>query len=121
MTQCPYPEMVTDQVSGRTEPSLLYLVWHEGYEAHKFAMANQSIRLASLVVKLETEIRKRHSTEKGIRKTAGQVLEARGTHHNLLCMKETHGYFPITNNCKGEGSFRFAYFGRQPAADQGER
>ena len=57
MTQCPYPEMVTDQVSGRTEPSLLYLVWHEGYEAHKFAMANQSIRLASLVVKLETEIR----------------------------------------------------------------
>ena len=56
MTQCPYPEMVTDLVSGRTEPNRLYLVWHEGYEVHKFAMANQSIRLANLVVEFETKI-----------------------------------------------------------------
>ena len=56
MAQCPYPETFPGQVSGKTESSILYLVWHEGYEAHKFEMANKSIRIAYLVLELETEI-----------------------------------------------------------------
>jgi hypothetical protein len=43
-------------------------VWHEGYEAHKFAMANQSIRLANLVVELETEIRNVTALKKELEK-----------------------------------------------------
>jgi len=57
MTQCPYPENITDQISGRTELNRLYLVWHEGYEAHKFELANQSIRLAHLVQSFEVEVK----------------------------------------------------------------
>jgi hypothetical protein len=32
-------------------------VWHEGYEAHKFEIANLSIQLACLTVELDTQIR----------------------------------------------------------------
>jgi hypothetical protein len=57
MSQCPYPETFTDQVSAKTASNSLYIVWHEGYEAHKFEIANLSIKLACLAVELETEIR----------------------------------------------------------------
>ena len=56
MSQCPYPETFIDHVSGKTEINSLYLIWHEGYEAHKFEMANQSIRIANLALELEKEI-----------------------------------------------------------------
>ena len=56
MVQCPYPETFPDQASGKKESNNLYLAWHEGYEAHKFEMANQSIRIANLVLELETEV-----------------------------------------------------------------
>ena len=51
MAQCPYPETFPYQVSGKTKANLLYLVWHERYEAHKFEMANQSIRIANLAAR----------------------------------------------------------------------
>jgi hypothetical protein len=35
MTQCPYPEISTDRLSGKTEINNLYTAWHDGYEAHK--------------------------------------------------------------------------------------
>jgi hypothetical protein len=57
MVQCPYPETFIDQVSDKTESNILYLVWHEGFEAHKFEMANLSIKVASLAVALDNEIR----------------------------------------------------------------
>ena len=57
MSKCPYPETFIDQVSGKTASNNLYIVWHEGYEAHKFEIANLSIKLAGLAVELETEIR----------------------------------------------------------------
>jgi CRISPR/Cas system CMR-associated protein Cmr3 (group 5 of RAMP superfamily) len=56
MSQCPYPETFTNPISGKTESNSLYLAWHCGYEAHKFEMANQSIRIANLALELETEI-----------------------------------------------------------------
>jgi len=57
MIQCPYPETITDKSTSRTESNCLYVAWHEGYEAHKFELANQSILLASLAVALDEEIR----------------------------------------------------------------
>ena len=57
MTHCPYPETIKAQASDKTEPNILYLVWHEGYEAHKFEIANLSIQLACLTVELDTKIR----------------------------------------------------------------
>jgi hypothetical protein len=35
-----------------------YVIWHEGYEAHKFEMANQTIKIALLAQGLEDEIKK---------------------------------------------------------------
>jgi predicted RNase H-like nuclease (RuvC/YqgF family) len=58
MSQCPYPETIIDQSSCEMRPNRLYLVWHEGYEAHKFEIANLSIRIAHLAVELENENRK---------------------------------------------------------------
>ena len=57
MSQCPYPETFTNPISNKTESNSLYLVWHEGYEAHKFEIVNLSIKLACLVVELENEIK----------------------------------------------------------------
>ncbi len=57
MPQCPYPETITNEISGQIEANKLYLVWHEGYETHKFEMANQSIRLAHLLQAFETEVK----------------------------------------------------------------
>jgi hydrogenase-4 membrane subunit HyfE len=56
MVQCPYLENFLDPVSGKIVFNSLYLAWHEGYEAHKFEMANQSLRIANLVMELETEV-----------------------------------------------------------------
>ncbi len=57
MTQCPYPEIITNPLTQKAESNNLYLVWHEGYEAHKFELANLSIKLACLAVELDNKIR----------------------------------------------------------------
>jgi hypothetical protein len=57
MSQCPYPETFINPISNQTELNSLYLVWHQGYEAHKFEIANLSIRLACLAQELDTRIR----------------------------------------------------------------
>jgi hypothetical protein len=58
MPQCPYPEIITDEVSGRMRLNSLYRVWHEGFEAHKFEMAYQLKKLASLTQEFDTQIKK---------------------------------------------------------------
>ncbi len=57
MTQCPYPETIRDEDSGVEVANDKCKYWHEGYEAHKFEMANLSIRVAYLVQELDTEVR----------------------------------------------------------------
>lgn len=57
MTQCPYPETIKDEDSGIEVSNDQYRYWHEGYEAHKFEIANLSIKLAYLAQLLETEVR----------------------------------------------------------------
>jgi hypothetical protein len=56
MPICPYPENITDEVSGQTKTNILYMVWHEGFEAHKFEMSNQLRKLASLAQMLDKQI-----------------------------------------------------------------
>jgi hypothetical protein len=58
MPQCPYPENIKDEVSGKTEQNSLYRAWHEGFEAHKFEMANQLKKLTSLEQILDNQRRK---------------------------------------------------------------
>jgi hypothetical protein len=65
MPQCPYPETIRDEDSGVEVSNDKCKYWHEGYEAHKFEMANQSIILANLVQELETEVR----NVKGLKET----------------------------------------------------
>ena len=77
MTQCPYPETFPDQVSGKTESNSLYLVWHEGYEAHKFEMANQSIRIANLVLELETEVANIKELKRALVKQKSKLQDTR--------------------------------------------
>jgi CRISPR/Cas system CMR-associated protein Cmr3 (group 5 of RAMP superfamily) len=77
MTQCPYPETFPDQVSGKTEINSLYLAWHEGYEAHKFEMANQSIRIANLVLELETEVANIKELKRALVKQKSKLQDTR--------------------------------------------
>ena len=61
MTQCPYPENVSeDNIAMSNEK---YVIWHECYEAHKFEMANQTIKIALLAQGLEDEIKKYQQLE----------------------------------------------------------
>ena len=75
MAQCPYQETFPGQMSGKTESSILYLVWHEGYEAHKFEMANQSIRIANLVLELETEVANIKELKRALLKQKSKLQE----------------------------------------------
>lgn len=76
MTQCPYPETIRDEDSGVEVPNDKYQYWHEGYEAHKFEMANLSVRLALLAQGLEDEIIRFKQLGNGItnNKTVKKVL-----------------------------------------------
>jgi regulator of sirC expression with transglutaminase-like and TPR domain len=75
MSQCPYPETFINPVSLQTESNSLYFVWHEGYEAHKFEIANLSIKIARLAVELENEIRKITEMKRELEKIKKQILK----------------------------------------------
>jgi len=57
MAQCPYPETIQDKECGTEVYNDKYICWHEGYEAHKFEMANLSITIACLAQRLDDEVR----------------------------------------------------------------
>jgi hypothetical protein len=75
MCQCPYPETIINPISQNREYNILYLVWHEGYEAHKFEMANLLIKIASLAVELETEIRNTQELRRELEKPGSVYKE----------------------------------------------
>ena len=75
MPHCPYPEDFTDYVSGKTELNNLYLVWHEGYEAHKFEMANQMKKLTSLAQMLDNQMRKVNELQTELEKKKPKLQE----------------------------------------------
>ena len=77
MVRCPYPEDLIDQSSDAAEPNILYLVWHEGYEAHKFEMANLLIQIAGLAVTLETEVRNVQILRRSLEKQVTNLQETK--------------------------------------------
>jgi hypothetical protein len=38
MSQCPYNETFTNPISAKTETNTLYMVWREGFAAHKLEL-----------------------------------------------------------------------------------
>ena len=84
MVQCPYPETIHDEKSGMAVPNDKYKCWHEGYEAHKFEMANLLITIASLAQRLDDEVKnikepkrelknRRPSFRKGIKRASSST------------------------------------------------
>jgi hypothetical protein len=68
MSECPYPEFIINPISGEHTSNTLYLAWHYGYEAHKFELANHSIKLANLAVELELEVQNVMKLKKAMQK-----------------------------------------------------
>ena len=76
MTECPYPETIQDRDSGIEVFNDQYLYWHEGYEAHKFEIANLSINLACLAQRLDTEVRNVQELKRALQKQRSKLEEA---------------------------------------------
>ena len=75
MTQCPYPETIQDENSGVEVFNDQYIYWHEGYEAHKFEIANLSIKLAFLAQRLDTEVRNVQELKRTLQKQRAELQE----------------------------------------------
>lgn len=75
MPQCPYPETITDEVSGKTESNSLHRAWHEGFEAHKFEMANQIRKLTTLAQMLDNQIIKVNELQTELEKQKAKYQE----------------------------------------------
>jgi hypothetical protein len=58
MGQCPYPESFTNPISGKTESNSMYMLWHEGYEAHKLELLTKGKCIEIYVRELAAEVRK---------------------------------------------------------------
>ena len=52
MSRCPYPQTIIDPVSGVKVTNSKYLLWHEGYEAHKMEIGEQVKFLETYVLQL---------------------------------------------------------------------
>ena len=76
MTQCPYPETVQDEDSGIEVFNDQYIYWHEGYEPHKFEIANLSIKLACLAQRLDTEVRNVQELKRALQRQRARLEEA---------------------------------------------
>jgi hypothetical protein len=77
MARCPYPEKIRDKNNGAEFENTQYLYWHEGYEAHKFELANLSIQLASLAIALDTEIREVKRLKRELEKQKSMLRAAK--------------------------------------------
>ena len=76
MTQCPYLETIQDEDSGIEVSNDQYKYWHEGYEAHKFEIANLSIKIAYLAQRLDTEVRNVQELKRALQKQRSKLEEA---------------------------------------------
>jgi hypothetical protein len=76
MTHCPYPETIQDEDSGIEVSNDQYKYWHEGYEAHKFEIANLSIKIAYLAQRLDTEVRSVQELKRELEKQRTKLQKA---------------------------------------------
>jgi hypothetical protein len=72
MGQCPYPETLTNPISGKAEINSLYLAWHEGYEDHKLELLTKVKYIDIYVRELALEVRKIKELKKELEKQKGK-------------------------------------------------
>ena len=75
MSQCPYPEILTNQASGKTESNRLYIAWHEGFEAHKLELISKVKFLEMQINELTSEIIKIKGLKRDIEKQRAKFYD----------------------------------------------
>ena len=68
-TKCPYPEKIQDWNTppGMVADNPLYKAWHEGYEAHKFEMAELMKKLEALANEMDASLQEVNQIKKELR------------------------------------------------------
>jgi hypothetical protein len=68
MSQCPYPEVIVDPVTDAKEFNIQYILWHEGYEAHKLEVMSKVKYIDRYMSELCAEVRKIKELKKRLEK-----------------------------------------------------
>jgi hypothetical protein len=58
MSACPYPQVVNDPTSGKLGLNQQYILWHEGYEAHKLELLTKTKCIDNYMRELCSEVKK---------------------------------------------------------------
>jgi len=72
VSRCPYPQTFIDPVSGVKVTNSQYMVWHEGYEAHKMEIGEQVKFLETYVLQLSEAVAKVKELKRELEKQKNQ-------------------------------------------------
>ena len=72
MSRCPYPQTFIDPVSGVKVTNSQYMVWHEGYEAHKMEMVEQAKFMEMYMLELSETVAKVKELKRELEKQKNQ-------------------------------------------------
>ena len=72
MSRCPYPQTFIDPVSGVKMTNSQYMVWHEGYEAHKMEMVEQAKFMEMYMLQLSEDVAKIKELKRELEKQKNQ-------------------------------------------------
>ena len=72
MSRCPYPQTFIDPVSGVKMTNSQYMVWHEGYEAHKMEMVEQAKFMEMYMLELSETVAKVKELKRELEKQKNQ-------------------------------------------------
>ena len=72
MSRCPYPQTFIDPVSGVKMTNSQYMVWHEGYEAHKMEIVQQAKFMEMYMLQLSEDVAKIKEIKRELEKQKNQ-------------------------------------------------
>jgi len=72
VSRCPYPQTLIDPVSGVKVTNSQYLLWHEGYEAHKMEMVEQAKFMEMYMLELSETVAKVKELKRELEKQKNQ-------------------------------------------------
>jgi hypothetical protein len=72
VSRCPYPQTFIDPVSGVKVTNSQYMVWHEGYEAHKMEMVEQAKFMEMYMLELSETVAKVKELKRELEKQKNQ-------------------------------------------------
>ena len=72
MSRCPYPQTFIDPVSGVKVTNSQYLLWHEGYEAHKMEIVQQAKFMEMYMLQLSEDVAKIKELKRELEKQKNQ-------------------------------------------------